>query len=166
MHASLSFSKRQVAVLRVLLQIFRQLRSRSWADTLILRGRRIVEMRFGLAGRSDPFGSCARFRSRPVSLASVACAAAKDLKPIIGRVIFLINRWSCSMMLLRYLTCRVSISQYQPARISAMFMLSSPARLAPLLSITTLSGQPFRPTISADCPPEEFGRGGLIALFR
>ncbi len=34
----------------------------------------------------------------------------------------------------------MSISQYHPFKISRQFMFCSPARLAPLLSFTTLSG--------------------------
>ena len=51
----------------------------------------------------------------------------------------------CSIMLLRYLTCSTSISQNHPFKISKQFMFCSPARFAPLLSITTLSGKPLLP---------------------
>ena len=74
---------------------------------------------------------------------SVAEAERKDLKPFICLVSFLMNLWSCSMMLLRYLTCNISISQNQPFNKSRQFMLFKPARLAPLLSMTTLSGKPL-----------------------
>ena len=71
---------------------------------------------------------------------NVANADWKDLKPFIGRVSFLIKRWSCSIILLRYLTCRTSINQNHPCNSSSRFMFCNPARLAPLLSITTFSG--------------------------
>jgi len=61
-----------------------------------------------------------------------------------GRVSFLINRWSCSIVLLRYLTCRISISQNHPYNnSSSQLMFCNPARFAPLLSMTTFSGQPL-----------------------
>ena len=63
--------------------------------------------------------------------------------PFICLVSFLMNLWPCSMMLLRYFTCKTSISQNQPLKRSAQFTLFNPARLAPLLSITTLSGKPL-----------------------
>ena len=47
-------------------------------------------------------------------------------------------RWSCSTMLLRYLTWRTTIGTSRPALIASMAAL-----LASLLSIATLSGTPF-----------------------
>ena len=45
---------------------------------------------------------------------SVAEAELKDLNPFICLASFLMNLWSCSMMMLfRYLTCKTSISQNQ-----------------------------------------------------
>ena len=71
--------------------------------------------------------------------------AEADLNPFISRVNFLMKRWSCSIMLLRYLTCRTSISQNHPFKISTQFMFCRPAIFAPFLSITTLSGKPLLP---------------------
>ena len=49
---------------------------------------------------------------------NVAEAEMKDLNPFICRVNFLMNLWCCSIMLLGYLTCRTSISQNHPFKIS------------------------------------------------
>lgn len=46
-------------------------------------------------------------------------------------------------MLLRYLTCRISINQNYPCRSSSQLTFCNPARFAPLLSTTTFSGQPL-----------------------
>ena len=75
--------------------------------------------------------------------ARVAAAELNDLKVCIGRVSFFMNLWSCSIILLRYFTWRISISQHQLCITSKQFMLNSPAALDPLLSMTTLSGQPL-----------------------
>ncbi|CUH61579.1 Long-chain-fatty-acid--CoA ligase FadD13 [Thalassobacter stenotrophicus] len=75
--------------------------------------------------------------------ARVAAAELNDLKVCMGRVIFFMKRWSCSMMLFRYFTCRTSINQYQLCITSRQFMLNRPAAFDPLLSITTLSGHPL-----------------------
>jgi hypothetical protein len=41
---------------------------------------------------------------------TVADAELKALKPFMGRVIFFMKRWSCSIILFRYLTCRMSMN--------------------------------------------------------
>ena len=58
--------------------------------------------------------------------ARVAAADLNDLKPSIGRTVRLTARWSCSTMLLRYLTWRISM----PGWCSAL-QLSIAAVLAP-----------------------------------
>jgi len=60
------------------------------------------------------------------------------LNPNIDRVRRLIARWSCSTMLLRYLTWRILMGVSRPA-----FTACKPARSAPLLSMVTVSGAPF-----------------------
>jgi len=62
-------------------------------------------------------------------------AQRKFLNPSIGRVRRLIARWSCSMRLFRYLFWRTLIGVSRSA-----LRASSAARLAPLLSIVTVSG--------------------------
>ena len=52
----------------------------------------------------------------------------------------LIARWSCSMRLLRYFDCRISMSAPLSAHMSRIA-----AVLAPLLSIVIFSGTPCRP---------------------
>jgi hypothetical protein len=52
---------------------------------------------------------------------------ALALKPIIGFVIFLINRWSCSIILFKYLTWHMSIIVANPARINKRLILVKPA---------------------------------------
>jgi hypothetical protein len=49
----------------------------------------------------------------------------EDAKPIIGFVIFLINRWSCSIMLFKYLTWHMSIIVANPARINKRLKIKS-----------------------------------------
>ena len=80
---------------------------------------------------------------------SVAGAGQKDLNPFICLVSFLMNLWSCSMMLFRYLACKTSINQNQPFNSKRQFMFCSPARFAPLLSMTTRSGKPLFPIARA-----------------
>lgn len=46
--------------------------------------------------------------------ASVAAADVRDFNPSVGRVLRLMKRWSCSRMLLRYLSCRTSIVRPDP----------------------------------------------------
>ena len=46
---------------------------------------------------------------------------------------------------LKDLTSSTSIRQNHPFNISTQFMFRSPAKLAPILSITTLSGKPLLP---------------------
>ena len=75
--------------------------------------------------------------------AMVAVAEWNALKPIIGPVIRLMNRWSCSKILFKYLTCRTSTVRPAPVNFKITFTACRPARLAPLLSITTRSGTPF-----------------------
>jgi hypothetical protein len=58
-------------------------------------------------------------------------------------VIRLIKRWSCSSILFKYLTCRISIMAPVPMNYRIVFTACSPARLAPLLSMTTFSGTPL-----------------------
>ncbi len=67
------------------------------------RVQRIAEMLIGHWLKIGVCGSCEQLRFHPVLLTQI-----EDLKPFMGRVSFLINRWSCSIMLLRYLTCRRS----------------------------------------------------------
>ena len=62
----------------------------------------------------------------------------KVLNPSMGRVRRLIARWSCSTRLLRYLDWRTLMGASRSA-----LMASSAARLAPLLSMVTVSGTPF-----------------------
>ena len=50
--------------------------------------------------------------------AMVAAAEWNALKPIIGLVIRLMKRWSCSRMLFRYLTCRTSMTRPSPVNFS------------------------------------------------
>lgn len=57
----------------------------------------------------------------------VAEAELKDSNPFICRVSFFITLWSCSMMLFKYLTWRISISQNHSFKISKQFMFCSPA---------------------------------------
>jgi hypothetical protein len=91
----------------------------------------------------DVSNCCLRIMWATSMPSSVAEADLKDLNPFICRVNFLMKRWPCSIMLFRYLTCRTSISQNHPLKISKQFMFCRPARFAPLLSITTLSGKPL-----------------------
>ena len=72
--------------------------------------------------------------------ASTELADRNDLKLSIGLVTRLMARWSCSTMLLRYLTWRTKIGTSRPALIASIAAL-----LAPLLSIATLPGSPFAP---------------------
>lgn len=58
----------------------------------------------------------------------------KFLNPNMGRVRRLIARWSCSTRLLRYLDWRILIGVSR-----SVLMASSAARLAPLLSMVTVS---------------------------
>jgi hypothetical protein len=78
--------------------------------------------------------------------ASTEPADRNDSKLSIGLVIRLMARWSCSTMLLRYLTWRTKIRTSRPALIASMA-----AVLAPLLSIATLSGSPFPLALSKKC---------------
>ncbi len=72
----------------------------------------------------------------------VALAEWKFLNPNVGLVRFFTNLWSCSMMLLRYLFCRISISL--PFS-TFSFRESRAALLLPLLSTLTLAGLPLLP---------------------
>lgn len=72
--------------------------------------------------------------------ANVAAALGKLLKPRAGLVILLTALWSCSMRLLRYLTCLICILQSLD---KGSFVFSSPAKLAPLLLLLTFSGSPL-----------------------
>jgi hypothetical protein len=74
---------------------------------------------------------------------SVAEADAKDLKSSIGRIRFLIERWSRSTKLLRYLILAISIGFRQPKDFSMQYAALIPAVLAPLRSITIVRGRPF-----------------------
>ena len=93
----------------------------------------------------DVSNCCLRFMWATSRPSSVAEADLKDLNPFICRVNFLMKRWSCSIMLFRYLTCSTSISQNYPFKFSKRFMFCTPARLSPILSITTLSEKPLLP---------------------
>ena len=66
----------------------------------------------------DVSNCCLRIMWATSMPSSVAEADLKDLNPFISRVNFLMKRWSCSIMLLRYLTYRTSISQNHPFKIS------------------------------------------------
>ena len=70
-------------------------------------------------------------------------AESKDWKPSIGLIRRLMNRWSCSMMLLRYFRLTISIGTGQPKPFSILFIALMPAVLAPLLSMTIFHGKPF-----------------------
>lgn len=86
---------------------------------------------------------------------SVAEAETKDLKPSMGRIRFLIVRWSCSTphrfartggapgSMFRYLTRTISIGIGQPNHFSMRLSALIPAVLAPLRSITIFRGRPF-----------------------
>ena len=71
--------------------------------------------------------------------AKMLAADQNDLKPIMGLTTRLIARWSCSMMLFRYLIRRTLMSTSESAR-----TLSIAAVLAPLLSMVIFSGTPFK----------------------
>jgi hypothetical protein len=49
------------------------------------------------------------------------------LNPIIGLVIFLINRWSCSIILFKYLTWHISIIVANPDKINTITLATEPA---------------------------------------
>jgi hypothetical protein len=64
--------------------------------------------------------------------------SAKGYEPSIGLITRLIARWSCSTILLRYLTCRTVTG-----KAIGPLILSIAALLTPLLSIAIFSGPPF-----------------------
>jgi len=73
------------------------------------------------------------------SIASkVAEAAKKNLEPSIGLVPFLMGRWSCSTIVLRYLIRPILIDVGQPNRFYMRFVAVMPAVLAPFLWMTIL----------------------------
>ena len=80
---------------------------------------------------------------------SVAVAEAKDLNPSIGRVRRLMNLWSCSILLLRYLDLAVVILVGQPRRLRILLTSLMPAPFAPLLSITIRKGIPLEAKVFA-----------------
>ena len=82
----------------------------------------------------DVSNCCLRIMWATSMPSSVAEADLQDFSPFICRVNFLMKWWSCSIMLFRYFTCRTSISQNHPFKISTQFMFCSSARFAPLLS--------------------------------
>ena len=93
--------------------------------------------------------------------AKVADADGKDLKPFIGRVSFLMNRWSCSMVLFRNLTWRMSTNQNQPRdEQPGQVLKSSEVRAA--LADHDLVG----PAMVPDCTREEVRGRRLVAMFR
>ena len=93
----------------------------------------------------SPLASSCPFRIMcAVSIpANVTSAEWKALKPSIGRVIRLMKRWYCSMMLFRYLTCRILMVLPNPLNLRITLILCKPTRLAPLLSMKTRSGMLF-----------------------
>src|SRR5471030_342323 len=89
--------------------------------------------------------------------ASTQPAPRNDLKLSIGLVTRLMARWSCSTMLLRYLTWRTTIGTSRPALTASMAAL-----LAPLLSI--VHGDLVGNTVLAHGLVEEAFRGGHVPL--
>ncbi len=55
--------------------------------------------------------------------ANVASAEGNALNPFVGLVIFLMNRWSCSTMLLRYLICLTVNWMNRPPNIDVLALM-------------------------------------------
>ena len=81
--------------------------------------------------------------------AIVAVAEYNALNPFIGLTIRLINRWSCSTILFKYLIWRTNIFSGLPyikdKNISIRLIEFKADLFEPLLSIVTLSGSPLLP---------------------
>ena len=63
---------------------------------------------------------------------SVAEAETKELTPSMGRIRFLMHRWSCSTLLLRHLILTILIGNGQPKDFGMRFIVLIPAVSAPV----------------------------------
>jgi hypothetical protein len=70
---------------------------------------------------------------RIICATSIPSKVAEDemkvLKPFICLISFLMNLWSCSIILFIYLTCKISISQNHLFIISRQFMFSTSSKI-------------------------------------